>query len=129
MKLDSIHKNTYKPETLYHKDIGFPSNLTLPKTFNNVTRVRYSQHAKDEASHDRYGDITLPNIIDFRKGETIEIGVRDKEITKIVIRFPHDKEKDIVMVVNPSDGFVRTVWFNMKNDTHNTLDKSKYARP
>jgi hypothetical protein len=125
----TYQKPVHAPETLYHKDIGFPDNLEMPRGFHPIMSLRYSSHANEEALKDRYGVIRLPQRVDVRKGTTIEVGVRDKLVTKMVIRFDYDADKDIVMVINPADGFVRTVWFNQKNDQHNTLDRSKYVDP
>jgi hypothetical protein len=126
----TLQNQNHATEKLYHKDIGFPDDLELPAGFHPIMTLRYGSHANEEALKDRYGPIRLPQRIDVRKGTTIEVGVRDDRIiSKMVIRFDYDAEKDIVMVINPKDGFVRTVWFNMKSDQHKTLDRSKYADP
>lgn len=67
-------------EKLYHKDIGFPETANLPRNFRPVMRLQYGGHARQEAMVDRYGDLKLPDIIDVRKGEVIEVGV---EITSL----------------------------------------------
>lgn len=116
-------------EVLYHKDIGFPDNINLPRGFNPVVTLRYSSHAVEEASKDAYGQIRLPQRIDVRKGQTIEIGVTSNTVTKMVIRFPYNDTLDITMVILPSSGFVKTVWFNEKSDQHKSLNRAKYADP
>ena len=121
--------NRNRAVSLYHKDIGFPENLELPRGFTPVMDLRYSQHAIDASRDDQYGAMRLPRRIDVRKGEMIEIEVTGRLITKMVVRFSYNEELDIVMVVNPSDGFVRTVWFNKKTDKHATLNRAKYATP
>ena len=116
-------------EVLYHKDIGFPDDLNMPRGFQPVMNLRYSSHATEEALADKYGEIKLPHRVDIRKGETFEIGVSGTTVTKLGIRFSYDDKRDIIMIISPADGFVRTVWFNEKADKHRTLDRSKYATP
>lgn len=130
MLLEDIRPPQGNPdELLYHKDIGFPDDINLPRGFNPVMSLRYSRHAEDEAQKDIHGDIRLPARMDVRTGQTVEIAVVNKMVTKMVVRFPYDAERDITMVIQPQDGFVRTVWFNEKVDQHKSLNKSKYADP
>lgn len=65
----------------------------------------------------------------MRKGDIFEIGVTGNTVTKMAVRFPYNDKLDIVLVISPSDGFVRTVWANEKGDTHKTLNLYKYADP
>lgn len=116
-------------ETLYHKEIGFPDDLDMPKGFQPVVNLRYSSHATEEALADKYGEIKLPHRVDIRKGDIFEIGVRGKTVTKLAVRFSYDATRDIILIINAADGFVRTVWFNLKTDKHRTLDRSKYGDP
>lgn len=116
-------------ETLYHKDVGFPSDLNMPRGFTSVLNLKYGGHAKEQALEDKYGKIQLPHRVDLRKGEIFEIGAKGNTVTKIGIRFKYDDTRDIILIVNPADGFVRTVWFNVAGDKHKTLDMSRYAKP
>jgi hypothetical protein len=129
MLLEDIHKNQRPTEVLYHKEKGFPDDLTLPRGFNPQMRLRYGGHARQESLADRYGNIKLPDAIDIRKGDIFEVGVVGNMVTKMAVRFPYDEKHDIVLVIQPADGFVRTVWANEKSDTHKTLNLSKYADP
>jgi len=117
------------PETLYHKDVGFPDDLDMPRGFRPVLNLKFGPHASEEALSDKYGEIRLPHRVDIRKGDIFEIGVRGKVVSKLAVRFSYDDTKDIVLIINPADGFVRTVWFNKKSDAHKSLDTSKYAKP
>jgi hypothetical protein len=132
MILEGLY-NQLKPrdtgEVLYHKDVGFPDDINLPRGFNPVMNLSYGSHARMEAMKDKYGEAKLPHRIDVRKGETIEIGVTGKTVTKMVIRFSYDGTRDLIMVIIPASSFVKTVWFNLKSDQHRSLDKSKYADP
>lgn len=116
-------------EVLYHKDIGFPDDAILPKGFSPVVRLNYGGHARQEAMQEKYGTLRLPAAVDIRKGEIIEIGVEGKMVTKMVVRFPYDQVKDIVIVIMIPTGFVKTVWANLKTDKHKTLDRSRYEVP
>lgn len=101
----------------------------MPQGFSPMVRLRYGTHARQEAFADRYGILDLPETIDIRKADIVEIGVTGNTVTKIVARIPHDEKKDIVIVFLPADGFVKTVWANEKNDNHKSLNKSKYVDP
>ncbi len=136
MRLNSFPQRQSAPsnpqrdeELLYHEEIGFPDDIDMPRGFNPVVNLNYGSHAREEAMVDRYGKIRLPHRIDVRKGKIFEIGVTKNVVTKMVIRFTYDETRDIIIVLMPSSGFVKTVWFNLKTDTHKTLDRSKYAVP
>jgi hypothetical protein len=117
-----------QPETLYHKDLGFPADVNVPKS--GKVALQYGDHARIEALLDRFGKIDLPSTIDLDKCEVVEIGVTDRRtVKKMVVRTKHDHTHDIVIVLQPNDGFVRTVWWNHKHDKHRTLDTSKYQLP
>jgi hypothetical protein len=116
-------------EILYHREKGFPEDVRLPRGFSPVIRLRYGSHARQESLADRYGNIKLPETIDVRKGDIFEIGVIGNVVSKMAVRFPYNDKLDMVLVIQPSDGFVRTVWANEKGDTHKTLNLSKYADP
>lgn len=122
-------KRDRSAERLYHKDIGFPKDVQMPRGFSPVIRLRYGQHARDEAASDKYGNLKLPNAVDVRKGQIVEIAVVGNTVVKMVVRFPYDDKKDLVMVIQPQDGFVRTVWANEKNDQHRSLNRNKYVDP
>lgn len=131
MKIGSILQDD---TGLYHASVGFPKKWIdyLPRGFSprNVY-LKYGSHAREEAMKDRYGDITLPRAISFTEGglKIIEMEIQGQSVTKLVVRMSYDADKDITIVFNPADGFVRTVWLNEKTDTHKTLDKSKYRVP
>lgn len=116
-------------EELYHKDIGFPDDVEFPRGFQPVIALNYGNHAREEAMADRYGMMRLPHRVDLRKGQTIEIGVQGNVITKLVVRFSYDEEKDIIFVITLPSCFVKTVWANEKTDQHKTLNRSRYFDP
>jgi hypothetical protein len=112
---------------LYHYQLGIPREF---RTDFGQLFLDYSFHARKAAKTDRYGEISLPEVLDTSAAMVIEVegGLYDEE-TKVVYRLPHDDEFDLVMAVIPQRAFVKTVWLNRKSDGHGTLDESKYCRP
>jgi len=110
---------------LYHKEIGFPRKMK----FKAVEGLIPSMHAQREAASDRYGNLPMPSAFDPLTWEVIEIEVLNGSLHKVVARKPFDAERSIVMVFNPRDKAIRTVWCNLNSDNHRTLDKSAYATP
>jgi hypothetical protein len=85
---------------LFHYELGFPKHAKL---HFGTLNLFWTQHALGECQADRYGIIDPPKTL--------------------------DTDKDMVLVVMPASGRVKTVWINMKEDTHRTLDESKYWTP
>lgn len=112
---------------LYHKLIGFPSTLIINSDYKIL--VTYTQHAKNEAKKDRYGDIVLPQLVKFKKEDIIEIETSDNIIVdKVLIRIQYDEKYDICLAILLGIGLVKTLWLNDKKDSHKTLDKNKYDK-
>lgn len=113
---------------LYHKDIGFPRGFK-----GAVGRVHCmpTMHAMQAAKTDRYGDIKLPNVLNTNNAECIEAHIEDTEVLKLVYRVAYDDLKDLVLAVIPKNGrfIIKTVWLNLKSDTHKTLNRGRYAVP
>ena len=55
-----------------------------------------------------------------------EVGVERGAVVKYAVRLSLDDDNDISMVID-RNGYIRTAWINSKEDTHRTLDKSKYV--
>jgi len=108
---------------LYHKDIFLPA---AARALRFAVMLRYSAHARRAATNDRYGDINLPRVFNSDNAELVEAEVENGKVRKMVYRQPYNGENDLVIVLNP-DGLVRTVWLNQTNDSHRTLDTTKYA--
>jgi hypothetical protein len=104
---------------VYHKDIGLPKEFEKPKP---GMLLRYGKHAKDRSEEK---NVPLPTVMP-KEFTIIEVEMTKYRVEKWVIRFETVTDYDVVMVVQP-DGFVRTTWPNRWDDTHRTLDKSKYA--
>ena len=111
--------------TLYHQQIGFPSSFRRPVgTFVTLP----SRHAAERASEKRFD---IPERINFNDFDIIELEMINGRIAKMVIRGEYDDYDDICMAIIPKRGvmFVKTAWLNHWNDSHNTLDRSRYGRP
>lgn len=70
--------------------------------------------------------IELPATINLTECEIIEIEVENSQIVKILVRLPYDDEYDLNMPILNANARVKTVWLNCKDDTHDTLDRTKY---
>lgn len=112
-------------ETLYHREIGFPAWFKKPAI---KVKPQYGDHSRFESQVDRYGKIELPVEIDLAAFAVIEIGVVGNRVSKMLVRGRLDATRDICLVLT-NTGFVKTVWVNLRTDTHRTLDRSKYADP
>lgn len=138
MKLSDLRplNEHYDPgEDRYHKDIGFPDDLEFPRGFltggHTVISLRYGTHSREEAMKEKYGVLQLPQRIDLKKADIFEVGTKpgSNVIEKVCVRMQHDSEKDIVIVVMIPSGFVKTVWANLRNDDHKTLNRANYKDP
>lgn len=138
MKLSALQlneKTAQKFDGLYHYKIGFPADWEkmLPEGFSFINiPLTYSTHAQREALMDRYGDIALPDTLDITRNagaNIIELEILDNVVVKLVVRKRYDATRDVTIVFEPSNGKVRTVWFNSNKDVHKTLDTYKYNKP
>ena len=109
---------------LYHKDIILPP-LKLRDAYLELS---YTLHAIKSAENDRYGTINLPSKINLAMVEVIEIEILDDDVEKMIVRQKYSKEYDLILVIMPRYMRVKTVWLNEVDDTHKTLDRSKYRK-
>ena len=125
---------------LYHIEVYMPDEyiqktIELQKTLG---RYYFSRHLKDYFSfHDYKHAIdkkVLINCINNLRSNPVtpfEIELDGDEVIKYVVRVPYSEELDIsiAMLVCNSWGnpMVKTAWLNSKDDTHHTLDFSKYV--
>lgn len=110
---------------LYHREIGFPAWFKAPTA---TVTPNYGTHARKEAFEDRYGHIALPATMDLSKYTVIEMEADGAKVVKILFRGALDARRDICVAMM-ANGFVKTVWVNLRTDTHRTLDRSKYVKP
>lgn len=73
----------------------------------------------------------IPEKVNMRGVQVIEVELSGMRMNKMVVRGTYDEERDIVLVIAPRRGefFIKTAWLNDKDDSHLTLDVSRYARP
>jgi hypothetical protein len=111
---------------LYHADINMPERMKIP-IFQGA--LKYSHHAKSEATGDKYGKLHLPTTFNPAVARLIEVEYdeHNHKVLKQVWRQKLDETRDLVLVIG-ENGFVRTVWCNLRSDTHRSLNPSKYIR-
>lgn len=111
---------------LFHAEVFMPERYRRPI---HEGELRYGPHALREARGDRYGHIELPACFTAAGAQLIEAEYDEREdaVVKQVWRQPLDAKRDIVLVIN-RNGFVKTVWVNLRTDKHRSLDASRYVR-
>lgn len=112
---------------LFHKDIRLPKNWRLP---NVQVDLDWTRHAYRAAATDRYGVMDPYPVLDLEVCDTIEVELEGSKVKKLVLRAQWNDDLDAIYVVIPNGRnpwTVKTVWFNMRNDLHKTLDRSKYV--
>lgn len=109
---------------LFHFELGIPK---IAQTKIGTIQLRYSMHAERAARSDRYGNISLPQDLDTNSAQVIEVEMRGRFTLKVVYRVKYNESADLVLVVLPENGMVKTVWLNLNSDLHRTLDASKYV--
>ena len=112
-----------------HSQIGLPK--AAENFFGRKYRLTYSHHAKLSCINDRYGIISKPPFVcEITRENIIEVETNAANvIVKIVIRIGYDSRLDIALalLVDYDVATVKSCWLNEKNDSHKTLDKSKYV--
>lgn len=112
---------------LYHGDIGLPPGFKLPA---RRVDLFWTNHAKQACKNDRYGDIPEFASIPLQVFKTVEVGVQAGRVVKVVVRGHYTPTLDVVLVLIPNldkPWTVKTVWINQRNDSHKTLDRTKYV--
>lgn len=112
---------------LYHRDLGLPKGLDV---MTGKVRLEWTRHAEHARVNDRYGDVTKWGVLDLDMCDVIEVEADPKtmQVSKFVLRTGHGPDYDVVYVVipRPAAWVVKTVWLNDVNDTHKTLDITRY---
>ena len=111
---------------LYHTDQHIPPAIRAQVRRTGKVTPIYSQHAIN-TSYKR--QVVLPNVIDFTKCEPFEIETKkDGTIIKVGyrMRYQHAPKSDLILIIHPSNNYVRTVWVNQIDDQHASLDVSIY---
>lgn len=120
----SRHHDTNGRTQLWHKDVRLPNGFVAP---TGAPLLTYSKHAVEQCQSK---GIRLFKSITLRRFSVIEVETLNGRAVKYVLRGAYDADNDIIVVVMPTGGayFVKTCWLNHKDDTHNTLDRSRYVR-
>lgn len=108
---------------LYHKEVGFPTDLTIAPVFGLVPAA----HAKFRAMELNVGEI--PKVFRPANAQVIEVEVVNGKAVKILARQSLDKFRDLCYVFLTETRLIKTVWINMVDDTHSTLDRSRFVKP
>lgn len=114
-------------ETLYCSDVFVPDWFVAP---TERVALRWGKHALLAGMNDRYGVIPVFQSLPLSNFKVVEFAAVGREVTKIVVRGHYNDDLDVVFVLIPGrEGahFVKTVWFNKRNDTHKTLRRDRYA--
>lgn len=111
---------------LYHADIRLPDGFRLPA---RLVELYWTHHAREARLNDRYGVIPQVPCLNLAQCRVIEVGLEGRRVRKIVVRTMFNDAYDIVFVLmpGPNKWGVKTVWYNEVNDTHRTLDRSRYV--
>ena len=109
---------------LYHKEVYMPA-YRLP---DKDIKVKYSEHALQQAYYERYDIIDLKDSYNFSKAEIIELEVKHGQAVKMVARFDYNNKYDLIIVIIPQTKVIKTVWLNKKNDKHTTLNRDRYNK-
>mgnify|MGYP001559216200 CR=1 FL=1 len=124
---------------LYHRDLGFPAGLQMPRP---GALLEFSRHAIHAAADDHVTldmlPLRLPAVF-----EVVEATTFAGRAMKWLVRLPlhcnvegkmRDTGKDLVLAlglcVGDSNCYdVNTVFVNDRTDTHRTLRRERYAAP
>lgn len=111
---------------LYHvAAYGLPS-LKIG-TLNGVVLSYHAQaRALEKGINVKLKDLSTFIPLDW---QLIELEVVNGVPIKIVARQPFDEIEDLVIVILRKERLIKTIWFNRRDDTHLTLDKSPYSKP
>src|ERR1700759_1712875 len=112
---------------LYHCLFDYPKSLELKEAY--IITPKYSNHSLQAAKDDRYGIIKLPETVTFSQRNIIEVETsNDIDVDKVLVRIPYNKELDLCLVILLKTNIVKSLWANLKTDTHKTLNKQKYNK-
>lgn len=126
---------------LYHAEVFFKD--WFEEVATDLFNTNYSKHLRNHFLYDndrtRYGmtESRLTSIIEElidgnRDFYLYEVEVEEPNyMVKAVVRTSYNDKYDvsIVFAFDNNDYNVRTAWLNCKQDTHMTLDESKYYKP
>jgi hypothetical protein len=119
---------------LYHSKLGYPDNVEYPTVVIDI-----------KPHQDPHGHFEIPDMVivperayevnpskaigRWTQTHVFELRVEDNVVTKIGVRDHYSINRDIVMFLDPRDGSLFTCWSNLKVETKDDIDMSKYAEP
>lgn len=112
---------------LYHADIRLPDGFEMP---THRVELKWTRHADRARLDDRYGEIPRFATIPLSQFKVVEVGVDMGRVCKIVVRGHFRLNEDVIFVLIPNRSgpwTVKTVWKNLRTDSHSTLDHSRYV--
>lgn len=109
----------------YHKDIFMPSDL-ISGLLNKRLKLVYTSHARNECINDKYGIIYPLKEVLLTKENIVEIYVDNNKVFKVLMRQKQDNYLDKCLIININSFEVITNWLCKSEDTHKTLNKTKY---
>ena len=118
---------------LFHKSIYWIPQFDIQSKQLLLSVKRLSNHLYDhiENSNKPRYDISIERLYNIVQGLCsqdihpfeVEVDCNNK-VVKTVIRTPYDDNRDISIVIRY--GYIVSAWLNDKNDSHISLDRSKY---
>ncbi len=116
----------------YHKKIYFPDTDKLERfnTSLNSKNWLYSKHCLDRI---KFRIMSLKTTLYFisklklDKEDIFEYYKENDTIIKVCYRIAYNRNEDIILVVN-SDKKIITVYYNSREDKHNTLKENLYIK-
>ena len=119
---------------LYHKDVFWNKKFDVEaiELIKSVERTtRHLQDRIDSGNANRAFNTSgvlkaVDNLKTKKSISCFEVETDNNKVVKCCVRTPYNAQKDICLVIR--QGVVITAWLCNRNDTHKTLDRSKYAK-
>ena len=120
---------------LYHREVFWNDSFDRDSAKLIKYVYRLSRHLKEYLEEDnterRNFDLDgIMGTVEYLKTmdsvESFEVETENGFLTKCVVRVSYNKRKDICIVFRK--GLIVTAWLCNKDDTHKTLDKTKYEK-
>jgi carbonic anhydrase len=121
-------------QKLYHNDVYLPEEIAeAAKDLLEDPKMHFSAHLKEhlekpDPKHLLTEDAIWKAVNNLKKSPCtpFEVETNRNKVTKAVYRTPYNKDTDISIVFRKHT--IVTAWLNRKDDTHSTLDTSKYEK-
>lgn len=115
---------------LYHREVYWPDKIQnqIDGALNSGLPFEFDPHAIGK-KYERNISIEGITVDKLKKGYCFEAEVRKNKVVKFVIRYNYGNAYDLATVWMPRADclYCKTIWLNKNDDTHLTLDESKYV--